>query len=97
MGTDIDRGSFTAWSAQINGCIGIASTACGAHINNSLIHTLNDFGYRGRIAVTAYTAADEPGELKQGTDAKLVLVPFSYAANKAACRLLQQLTPEVSQ
>lgn len=75
----------------------IVSTVRVAHINKSLIHTSSNLGYSGRIAVTAQTAVGRSGELRPGTGACLVLVIFTDAVSKAACRLLQQLIPEMPQ
>ncbi len=74
----------------------VVSTAREANINNALIHTLNNLGYTGRIAITAHIATDESVELAHG-GADLVLVPFADAAREAADRLLQQVTPVVPQ
>jgi Kef-type K+ transport system membrane component KefB len=74
----------------------VISTAREANINNSLIHTLNNLGYTGRIAITVHTAADEAVYLTQGS-ADLVLVPFADAAREAASRILQQVTPVIRQ
>jgi len=68
----------------------VISTAREANINNSLIHTLNNLGYTGRIAITVHTAADEAVYLRQGS-IDLVLVPFADAAREAADRILQHM------
>jgi uncharacterized UPF0146 family protein len=72
----------------------VVSTAREPNINNSLIHTLKNLGYSGRIAITAHSATDASVRLAQG-GADLVLVPFADAAREAAERLLQQVTPVI--
>lgn len=74
----------------------MVSTAREAHINNSLIHALKNMGYSGRIAITAHIGADKSDELAQA-NADLVMMPYADAARQAAERLLQQLTPVISQ
>lgn len=74
----------------------VVSTAREPNINNSLIHTLRNLGYSGRIAITAHSATDASARLAQG-GADLVLVPFADAAREAADRLLQQVTPVIQQ
>lgn len=70
----------------------VVSTVREAHINNSLIHTLKNRGYTGRIAITSHIATDESVKLTP-VEADLVLMPFSDGAREAAERLLQQVIP----
>ncbi len=65
----------------------VISTARERHVSYSLIHTLQDLGYQGRIAVTANSAI-EAGRLEQA-GADLVMVPYADAAGEAVDRLLQ--------
>jgi len=62
------------------------STAPERHVNQSLIHSLKDLGYAGRIAVTAHGPAEAAKLEKAGAD--LVMVPYADAAREAADRLL---------
>ena len=66
----------------------VISTARERHVNQSLIHTLKDLGYRGQIAVTADSAVE--AERLQRAGADLVMVPYADAAGEAVERLLQQ-------
>ena len=72
----------------------VISTTRERHVNQSLIHTLLDLGYTGRIAVTADSAA-EADRLKQA-GADLVMVPYADAASDAASQLLQASSAEKS-
>ncbi|VAX07820.1 Inner membrane protein, KefB/KefC family [hydrothermal vent metagenome] len=66
----------------------VISTARERHVNQSLIHTLQDLGYQGQIAVTADSAVE--AERLQQAGADLVMVPYADAAGEAVERLLQQ-------
>ncbi len=66
----------------------VISTARERHVNQSLIHTLKELGYRGQIAVTADSAAE--AQQLQHAGADLVMVPYADAAAEAVERLLQQ-------
>ena len=65
----------------------VVSTAKERHVNQSLIHTLRNVGYAGRIAVTAHG----PIEIREleNAGADLVLVPYADAAREAADRLVE--------
>jgi len=54
-------------------------------INLALLHGLRDFGYKGRVAVTAHTTADAEQLKKAGTDQ--VLIPYADAAAEAVDNL----------
>ena len=69
----------------------VLSTAREAHINRSLIHTLRNLGYAGRIAVTAQTPGEAAAFSQAGAD--LALLPFEDAAGRAADRLLDEMAP----
>ena len=64
----------------------VVSTAPERHVNQSLIHSLKNLGYAGRIAVTAHSPAEAAKLEKAGAD--LVMVPYADAAREAADRLL---------
>ncbi len=56
----------------------VVSTVPSAETNVTLLHALRHHGYRGRVAVTAHTTRD--ARRLEGTDADVVLQPFSTAA-----------------
>jgi len=68
----------------------VVSTVHERNVNQSLIHSLRNQGYAGRIAVTAHG----PGEVArlQLAGADLVLMPFEDAASEAADRLLGEVS-----
>ncbi len=69
----------------------VLSTARDPHINRTLIHTLRNLGYAGRIAVTAQTPGEAAGFEQAGAD--LALLPFEDAAGRAADLLLGEMAP----
>lgn len=64
----------------------VVSTVRECHVNLALIQGLRQQGYRGRVALTAYSPADAGRFRRAGAD--LVLRPYSDAAREAAERLL---------
>lgn len=66
----------------------VVSTAREHHVNQTLIHSLRNLGYVGRIAVTAH-GSTEAAQLEQ-VGADLVLLPFADAARETVDRLLGQ-------
>ena len=68
----------------------VVSTVREAHANSSLIHTLHNLGYNGKIAVTAHAVSGNATHSADGAD--LLLMPFADAAREAADRLLENIT-----
>ncbi len=66
----------------------VVSTAREHHVNQTLIHSLRNLGYAGRIAVTAHSSGEVARLEQAGAD--LVLLPYADAAREAADRLLGQ-------
>jgi len=64
----------------------VVSTARERHVNLSLVHSLRDSGYSGRIAITAQ-APDDVARLEHA-GADLILVPYADAAREAADRIM---------
>ncbi|VAX05276.1 Glutathione-regulated potassium-efflux system protein KefB [hydrothermal vent metagenome] len=54
-------------------------------VNLALLHGLRDFGYKGRVAVTAHTTSD--AEQLQQAGADRVLIPYTDAATEAVDNL----------
>ena len=65
----------------------VVSTARDNHTNMSLIHSLQNLAYTGKIAVTAHHRTEVTAFEQAGAD--LVLVPFSDAALEAAERIIE--------
>jgi hypothetical protein len=63
----------------------VLSSVREVHINLELMHGLRDYGYKGCVAVTAYTAAD--AEQLQRIGADQVLKPYADAAAEAVDNL----------
>ncbi|MEA3276810.1 MAG: cation:proton antiporter family protein, partial [Pseudomonadota bacterium] len=70
----------------------VLSSVREAHINLELIHGLRNHGYKGRVAVTAYTSAD--AERLQRTGADQVLKPYADAAAETVYRLFGPVDQE---
>jgi Kef-type K+ transport system membrane component KefB len=66
----------------------VVSTMRDERVGRTLIHSLRNSGYAGRIAVTAHGSAEAARLEQSGSD--LVLLPFVEAARGAADRLLEQ-------
>jgi len=70
----------------------VVSTAREGYVNRSLIHTLQNLAYRGRIAIAAQAPEDVARLEQAGAD--LVLLPFVDAAREAADRIAGQDSPQ---
>ncbi len=88
---DAEDPEFVA-SLSLDNVEWVICTARERHVSHSLIHTLQDLGYQGRIAVTAHSVT-EAGRLEQA-GADLVMVPYADAAGEAVDRLLQPAAKE---
>jgi Trk K+ transport system NAD-binding subunit len=66
----------------------VVSTARERHVNLSLVHSLRNRGYSGRIAITAQALEDAARLEQAGAD--LILVPYADAAREAANRIMGQ-------
>ncbi len=68
----------------------ILSSVRERSVNLVLLHGLQDHGCKGRVAVTAYTAAEAEGLKQAGAD--LVLVPYADAATEAVDQIFGKKT-----
>jgi len=66
----------------------VVSTARERHVNLSLVHSLRNRSYSGRIAITAQAPEDAARLEHAGAD--LILVPYADAAREAADRIMGQ-------
>ncbi len=88
---DAEDPEFVA-SLSLDNVEWVICTARERHVSHSLIHTLQDLGYQGRIAVTANSAIEAARLEQAGADR--VMVPYADAASEAVDRLLQPAEKE---
>lgn len=90
---DVHDDEFLA-HLPLSGAAWLVSTLRERQQDDDLIQQLRRLGYRGRIAVTAYTLADRQRLAEAGAD--MVFLPFHDAADHAARTLVQEMA-EVEQ
>ncbi len=88
---DAEDPEFVA-SLSLDNVEWVICTARERHVSYSLIHTLQDLGYQGRIAVTANSTIEAARLEQAGADR--VMVPYADAASEAVDRLLQPAEKE---
>ncbi len=71
-----------AATLPLAGASWVVCTAPRRETNLSVLHAVREYGYAGKVALTAHHAHDE--ELLKASGADLVLLPFADAAEEAA-------------
>lgn len=71
----------------------VVSTVSELHVNRTLIYTLLNLGYEGKVAVSAHSVIDATRLEQVGAD--LVMIPFADASREAADLILAAAFHEV--